>query len=159
MKTTDDIIKGLQCCSGEDDCSRCPYLGMPCANDELEADALAYIRQMKVDHKAEIEEIIRVKNKEFGMLQERLRHLLQSDFIRSFDEIDHKTNTYRRNISEADSENTNNDAQWIKLDSIFKGMYKCSNCMEIVTMTGKALIENKLDNYCAHCGSKMRGRS
>lgn len=35
-------------------------------------------------------------------LERRLRHLLQSDYIRSFDEYDPRSHTYKRDIKEAD---------------------------------------------------------
>lgn len=41
---------------------------------------------------------------EHEALLKRFRHLLESDFIRSFDEYDLKTGTYKRDISEADED-------------------------------------------------------
>lgn len=38
------------------------------------------------------------------MERERLQHLLQSDYIRSFDEVDPTTKEYKRDIKEADAE-------------------------------------------------------
>ena len=35
----------------------------------------------------------------------RLKHLLESDYIRSFDEVDPTSKAYKRDISEADAEN------------------------------------------------------
>ena len=43
-----------------------------------------------------------VPREEHELLLKRFRHLLESDFIRSFDEYDPKTGTYKRDISEAD---------------------------------------------------------
>jgi hypothetical protein len=43
-----------------------------------------------------------VPREEHESLLKRFRHLLESDFIRSFDEYDPKTGTYKRDISEAD---------------------------------------------------------
>lgn len=40
---------------------------------------------------------------EYESLLKRFRHLLESDFIRSFDEYDPKTGTWKRDISEADT--------------------------------------------------------
>lgn len=39
------------------------------------------------------------------VLERRLRHLLQSNFIASFDEYDPKTKSYKRDIKEADTKN------------------------------------------------------
>lgn len=44
-----------------------------------------------------------VPREEHESLLKRFRHLLESDFIRSFDEYDPKTGTYKRDISEADT--------------------------------------------------------
>lgn len=46
-----------------------------------------------------------VPREEHESLLKRFRHLLESDFIRSFDEYDPKTGTYKRDISEADAVN------------------------------------------------------
>lgn len=43
-----------------------------------------------------------VPREEHDALLKRFRHLLESDFIRSFDEYDPKTGTWKRDISEAD---------------------------------------------------------
>lgn len=43
-----------------------------------------------------------VPRDEYDALLKRFRHLLQSDFIRSFDEYDRRTGTYKRDIVEAD---------------------------------------------------------
>ena len=40
---------------------------------------------------------------DYDALLKRFRHLLQSDFIRSFDEYDPRMQTYKRNIAEADT--------------------------------------------------------
>lgn len=40
---------------------------------------------------------------EYDALLRRFQHLLQSDCIRSFDEYDPRTQTYKRNITEADA--------------------------------------------------------
>lgn len=44
-----------------------------------------------------------VPREEHELLLKRFRHLLESDFIRSFDAHDSKTGTYKRDISEADA--------------------------------------------------------
>lgn len=57
---------------------------------ELKSINAAYLEMLE-NHTATIE-----------MLDNRLRHLLQSEFIRSFDEKDFKTKEYKRNIADAD---------------------------------------------------------
>lgn len=45
---------------------------------------------------------INLKNINIKSLNNRLKHLLQSEFIRSFDEVSYPSGTYKRNIKEAD---------------------------------------------------------
>ena len=44
-----------------------------------------------------------VPRDEYDALLKRFRHLLESDFIRSFDECDPRSGTYKRDITEADN--------------------------------------------------------
>lgn len=44
-----------------------------------------------------------VTRDEFESLLKRFRHLIQSNFIRSFDEVEPRTGAYKRDISEADA--------------------------------------------------------
>lgn len=51
-KTPEDIVKGLECCSGDTvRCRECPYCCdktmLGCDDDMLLKDALAYIRQLQ----------------------------------------------------------------------------------------------------------------
>lgn len=46
-----------------------------------------------------------VPREEHESLLKRFRHLLESDYIRSFDEVKHGTGEYKRDIREADLEN------------------------------------------------------
>lgn len=52
-----------------------------------------------------------VPREEFDCLLRRFRHLLESDYIRSFDEVDHRTGEYKRDIREANEQMTINDYQ------------------------------------------------
>lgn len=45
---------------------------------------------------------IKLKNINIKSLENRLKHLLQSEFIRSFDEVSYPSGTYKRDIKEAD---------------------------------------------------------
>lgn len=49
MKTPDEIKKGLVCCIENNECKYCPYLGN-C--NELEEDALDYIKQLETELEA-----------------------------------------------------------------------------------------------------------
>ena len=56
-RTPEEIKKGLECCSSNGFCHKCPYDGMPCNNLELEADALAYIQQLERERDAAVEDM------------------------------------------------------------------------------------------------------
>ena len=45
---------------------------------------------------------INMKNIRIKSLEKRLKHLLSSEFIRSFDEVSYPSGTYKRDIKEAD---------------------------------------------------------
>lgn len=50
MKTPEEIKKGLERCA-DGDCHKCPYSGYECAQ-EVNADGLAYIRQLEAELEA-----------------------------------------------------------------------------------------------------------
>lgn len=94
-----------------------------------------------------------VPRDEYEALLRRFRHLLQSDFIHSFDEYDPKTGTYKRDIAEADKAEHVRHGRWIT-ESIPQEGYNtyCSHC--------KRLLHNAPFipyNFCPHCGAKMDG--
>ena len=49
MKTPEDIKKGLECCTGSDDCDSCPYrtIEIPDCMSDLTHDSIAYVQQLK----------------------------------------------------------------------------------------------------------------
>lgn len=56
MKTPEEIKRGLECCAIRKSCAACPYNdGKPSVEcmDTLEADALAYIRQLEREKELE----------------------------------------------------------------------------------------------------------
>lgn len=61
-----------------------------------------------------------VPREEHELLLKRFRHLLESDFIRSFDAYDPKTGTYKRDISEADRVAYVVRCGWCKRSSVTK---------------------------------------
>lgn len=75
-------------------------------------------------------------------LERRLKHLLQSDFIKSFDEVDVYTKEYKRDIREADIEKRSH-GKWIEILRHYTG--SCSIC-------GKAA---EITNFCPNCGAYM----
>lgn len=94
-----------------------------------------------------------VPRDEYEALLRRFRHLLQSDFIHSFDEVDPLTGVYKRNIAEADKAEPVRHGRWIT-ESIPQDGYRtyCSNC--------KRLLHNAPFipyDFCPHCNAKMDG--
>ncbi len=83
-------------------------------------------------------------------LERRLKHLLQSDFIRSFDEVDVYTKEYKRDIREADDKNTTGGSgKWeIQYYDNTPRFFICSNC--------KCRLTYRY-NFCPCCGSDNRG--
>ena len=59
-----------------------------------------YLPSSTETKKAEITK--RVIEKEYELLLNRFRHLLESDLIASYDEVDPRTREYKRNIKELD---------------------------------------------------------
>lgn len=85
-------------------------------------------------------------------LENRLKHLLQSEVVRMYDEVDPKEpNKHIRNITELDhlvfdSKHEEKTAHW---DINCDGYYPyCSNCKEEPQ-------GGKLSPYCPNCGAEM----
>ncbi len=74
--------------------------------------------------------------KEVMQLQSRLRHLLESEYIRSFDELDLEKGDYKRDIREADIAE---DAYKILMES-----HSCNDCKNKGTL-----------NFCPGIGQKV----
>ena len=85
------------------------------------------------------------------ILERRLKHLLQSDFIRSFDEVDARTKEYKRDIREADvlpTTTTGGCGTWdIQYFDNTPRFFICSNC--------KSRLSYRY-NFCPCCGSDNR---
>ena len=84
-----------------------------------------------------------VPREEHELLVRRLEHLLESDYIRSFDEVKLGTGEYKRDIREADLENQR--AHWI-------ANCTCSRCMRGIR--GYAIQSGYV--FCPFCGADMR---
>lgn len=84
-----------------------------------------------------------VPREEYESLLKRFRHLLESDYIRSFDEVKLGTGEYKRDIREADLENQR--AHWI-------ANCTCSRCLRGVR--GYAIQSGYV--FCPFCGADMR---
>lgn len=66
------------------------------------AEAVEYIAKALQENRDELLEDA-VPREEHDLLVRRLEHLLESDYIRSFDEVNIMTGRYKRDIREADA--------------------------------------------------------
>lgn len=85
----------------------------------------------------------------YEQLLKRLQHLLESDFISSFDEVDTTTGRYKRDIAEADKVQPVRHSKWVCRTP---GMFSCNAC-------GNLAVENQSMYYCPECGAKMDGEA
>lgn len=97
-------------------------------------------------------EVDAVPREEHELLVRRLEHLLNSDYIRSFDEKDIETGKYKRDIRDADRERVY--AEWREAATFGshhvcqeRGVV-CSYCCELSKHRHK---------FCPSCGAKMGG--
>lgn len=88
-----------------------------------------------------------VPHAEYEGLLKRFRHLLESDFISSFSEVEPFTGQYKRDIAEADKVQPVRHARWKDLPAPF-AMPICSACGDIG-------YKNWI--VCPHCGARMDG--
>ena len=95
---------------------------------------------------------------EHEALLRRFRHLLESDFIRSFDEVDPLTGVYKRNIAEADK------AEPVRCrDCVWRGNErKCPMCHEewfddLFDGFDSISIDKTTDEGFCHCGARTGG--
>ena len=86
---------------------------------------------------------------EYEQLLKRLRHLLESDFISSFDEVDITTGRYKRDIDEADKVQPVRHSKWVCRTP---GMFSCNACRNLA-------VENQSMYYCPGCEAKMDGEA
>ena len=93
-----------------------------------------------------------VPREEHECLLKRFRHLLESDYIRSFDEVKLGTGEYKRDIREADRENRHGQWEFEDVDII------CSvcRCDALIEWSSKHVGQRR-SNYCPNCGAKMDG--
>lgn len=83
----------------------------------------------------ELEKVNEVLRQETEILEGRLRHLLSSHFIASFDEVDPRTKEYIRDISLLDLKGGGLD-QLLKRLEAPKKTRGCGNCKYLVTRNG-----------------------
>lgn len=91
-----------------------------------------------------------VPREEHELLVRRLEHLLESDYIRSFDEKDIMTGKYKRDIRDADREN--HSGRWINESHGYRNCSECGCEHPILDANGFHLD----DRYCPDCGAKMK---
>lgn len=91
-----------------------------------------------------------VPREEHESLVRRFEHLLESDYIRSFDEVKLGTGEYKRDIREADRENRR--GRWINESHGYRNCSECGCEHPILDANGFHLE----DRYCPDCGADMR---
>lgn len=50
MRNPDEIKKGLEMCTHGADCGHCPYTLLECSHNQMEKDAVSYIRQLEASN-------------------------------------------------------------------------------------------------------------
>lgn len=103
-----------------------------------------------MDYINEEETVDAVPLEEHECLLKRFRHLLKSDYIRSFDEVKRGTGEYKRDIKEADRENRH--GRWIDESYGYRNCSECGCEHPILDANGFHLD----DRYCPDCGAKMK---
>ena len=87
---------------------------------------------------------------ETPVLLARLRHLLASDFIASFDAVDPRTHSYTRDIKEADSVSVQ-QGQWVDYMPILGAGDLLTRCSVF------GLTHDAKTPFCPNCGARMDG--
>lgn len=95
-----------------------------------------------------------VPREEHESLVRRFKHLLESDYIRSFDEVVPFTGKYKRDIREADRERPH--GHWV---GYWNGCHAvdqmhCTKCRCEIRYTDG--FKDGKPNYCPRCGADMR---
>ena len=112
-----------------------------------------------------------VPREEYDLLLKRFRHLMESNFIASFDKYNPKTGTYKRDIAEADDAEPVRHAKWVWDNDAIDwnlGAWVCSECRHrnenihagMPGINGGVWSNPYIwsgSNYCPNCGAKMEG--
>ena len=126
--------------------------------DERERIARKYMPYIQDDELRPTMQSIRgfVKNRpavdavpraEYEGLLKRFRHLLESDFIASFAEVEPFTGKYKRDIAEADKVQPVRHSKWVCRTP---GVFSCGACLGLA-------LGNRPTCYCPDCGARMDG--
>lgn len=94
-----------------------------------------------------------VPRAEYEGLLKRFRHLLESDFISSFAEVETFTGQYKRDIAEADKVEPVRHGRWRHLGG---DEWRCTICGEVIHTEDR--WERPSDKYCRECGARMDGK-
>ena len=86
-----------------------------------------------------------VPRAEYEGLLKRFRHLLESDFIASFAEVEPFTGKYKRDIAEADKVQPVRHSKWV---CRAPGVFSCGECFGLA-------LGNRPTRYCPDCGARM----
>lgn len=118
------------------------------ANVDDEAEMIVTLSAVRkfVNNRPDVDAVPRA---EYEGLLKRFRHLLESDFIASFAEVEPFTGKYKRDIAEADKVQPVRHSKWVCRTP---GMFSCNAC-------GNLAVENQSMYYCPECGAKMDGET
>lgn len=120
--------------------------------DDL-ADMVKFIANALQENRDELLEDA-VPAEEHDLLVRRLEHLLESDYIRSFDEKDFMTGWYKRDIREADTPAVVH-GQWKRCFEDWRHQLEGDECSACGFQHYGIGIAHYL--YCPNCGAKMDG--
>lgn len=138
-----DLISRKALLEAIDERERIAKKHVPDIQDDELRPTLKSIRKFVANRPA----VYAVPRAEYEGLLKRFRHLLESNFISSFAEVEPFTGQYKRDIAEADKVQPVRHARW-KDSPVPFAMPICSACGE---MGYKHWIA------CPHCGARMDG--
>lgn len=121
------------------------------------AEAVEFIAQSLRESRDDLLEDA-VSREEYDLLVRRLQHLLESDYIRSFDEKEIMTGRYKRDIKEADTVPVVHTRSEYRA---YRGIKRVTVSGEIVCHNCHAKhfrVEGTRLKFCPECGAKMYGR-
>ena len=116
------------------------------ANVDDEAEMIVTLSAVHkfVNNRPDVDAVPRA---EYEGLLKRFRHLLESDFIASFAEVEPFTGKYKRDIAEADKVQPVRHSKWVCRTP---GVFSCGECLGLA-------LGNRPTCYCPDCGARMDG--
>lgn len=144
-----DLISRKALLEAIDERERIARKYMPDIQDDELRPTLKSIRKF-VNNRPAVDAVPRA---EYEQLLKRFRHLLESDFISSFSEVEPFTGQYKRDIAEADKVEPVRHGRWRHLGG---DEWRCTICGEVIHTEG---TEKPEDKYCRECGARMDGEA